>query len=336
MTTHEAKAISINDFLQQQGHQAVKVTQKEYRYKSPFRIENTPSFHVTTDGQAWKDFGDGRGGNIIDLAFRMATNLPLPARLDGEQVKQALAFIEQAVGLISHSLPPVRPALPVIKEPAYAILEHKPFSVHGQGRSLTNAAHYLGTRGINAERFAPYLEEVVYTSEDSKKRYGFGMPNLSGGYEIRRHGDWMKTAVGRKDVTIFKAAKEAAPWHTFYSMIDFGTFLTIDNTPIGAYHYLIINSDSLVGRAIDYLNSIPAGYMIQYPHQDESGRRAYHKLRDFLFSQEWGGGERSQLYEGFKDWTEAREAQLGLSDAKPRQSVIRQTPNLNAPSGESV
>ena len=314
MNLDQAKALSINDFLQQQGHQPVKITAKEYRYISPLRSEKTPSFHVTLDGRAWKDFGDGRGGNIIDLAFRLATSLPLPPRLDGEQLKTALAFIQTVTGATFDERPLVRQSLPASKDPAYTILEHNPFQVYGRGSFLTKASLYLGTRGINAERFAPYLEDVVYGGEDGKKHYGFGMPNISGGYELRRHGDWMKTAVGHKDVTIFKAAKEAAPWHTFYSLIDFGTFLTVDKPPIGAYHYLIINSDSLVDKAIGYLDSMPASYMIQYPHLDQSGQRAYHKLLDFLASQEWGRGERSHLYQGFKDWTEAREVQLGLTN----------------------
>ena len=331
MNTDEAKAISINDFLQRQGYSVAKITAKEYRYLSPFRTEKTPSFHVTIDGRAWKDFGDGRGGNIIDLAFRLATNLPLPARLDGAQLKTALAFIQTVVGSADHSLSQIRQyqSLPVTKEPAYIVLEHHPFSVYGRGSFLTKASLYLGTRGINAERFAPYLEDVVYTGEDGKKRYGFGMPNISGGYELRRHGDWMKTAVGHKDVTIFKATKEAAPWHCFYSLIDFGTFLTIDKPPIGTYHYLIINSDSLVDKAIGYLDSMPASYMIQYPHMDESGQRAYHKLLHFLANQEWGRGERSELYQGFKDWTEAREVQLGLTLSAVSPSAIKKTPKFN-------
>nr|WP_262924065.1 CHC2 zinc finger domain-containing protein [Spirosoma liriopis] len=316
--------------MQQLGYQPVKATAKEYRYLSPFRSEETPSFHVTLDGRAWKDFGDGRGGNIIDLAFRLATKLSLPPRLDREQLKMALAFMQTVVGSTAYKHSSmIRSWLPVSKEPAFTILEHHPFRVYGHGSFLTKASLYLGTRGINAERFAPYLEEVIYSGEDGKKRYGFGIPNVSGGYELRRHGDWKKTAVGHKDVTIFKAAKEAAPWHTFYSLIDFGTFLSVDKPPIGAYHYLIINSDSLVDKAIGYLDSLPAGHMIQYPHLDESGQRAYQKLLDFLMRQEWGIGERSHLYLGFKDWTEAREAQLGLTYSIASLLPLKKTPKID-------
>ena len=317
MDIQTAKAISIHELLQRAGHAPAKTTTKDVRYLSPFRTEKTPSFHVSADGRAWKDFGEGRGGNILDLAYRMSSGLPLPAHLDSQQLKQALSFIESVIGSVSKSIALVnqRLPLPIPNEPAYAVLAHKPFAVYGRGSFLSKAALYLGTRGINADRFAPYLEDVVYAGEDGKKRYGFGLANVAGGYELRRHGDWHKTAVGRKDVTIFAATKAAAPWHCFYSLIDFGTFLTLDKPPVGAYHYLIINSDSLVDKAISYLSSQPAGYMFQYPHQDESGQRAYAKLLDFLTRQAWGGGERSGLYAGYKDWTEAREAQLGFTPA---------------------
>ncbi|WP_461086755.1 hypothetical protein [Spirosoma flavus] len=157
------------------------------------------------------------------------------------------------------------------------------------------------------------MEDLVYLGEDSQKRYGFGLPNVAGGYELRRYGDWAKTAVGPKQVTLFKADRPAAPWHCFYSLIDFGTFLTVDKPPVGAYHFLIINSDGLVDKAIACLQSMPAGHMVHYPHQDASGQRAYQALWAFLVSQHWGGSDRSPLYAGFKDWTEARQQQLGLS-----------------------
>ena len=319
MTIADAKTIPINDWLQQLGHQPVQITTKDYRYRSPFRTEKTPSFHVTKEGRAWKDFGDGRGGNIIDLAYRLATNLPLPPHLDSEQVKTALTYIAQTQATTRPFDRPTSPQAQLLsKEPAYRILHYTPFSLYSRGSSLSKAALYLGSRGINAQRFAPYLQDVIYTGEQGKKRYGFGLPNLSGGYELRRHGDWMKTAVGHKDVTIFNAHKPAAPWHCFYSLIDFGTFLTIDKPPLGAYHYLVINSDSLVDKAATFLRGLPAGHMVHYPHLDESGQRAYHTLRDFLGAAGWDGGDRSALYAGFKDWTEAREAQLGLGQGGSR------------------
>jgi hypothetical protein len=313
MDIKTAKAIPIDEFLQRLGHEPAKSMSGCQWYRSPTRNEKTPSFKLTPDATAWYDHGTGEGGNILDLAYRILSNLPLTAKLEKEPLNQALAFIKSVMGSTSYVALPRQSPQPATPEPhAFTLLEHTPFAVYTRGSSLTQAALYLGARGVNAERVAPYLEDITFAGKDGKKRYGFGIPNISGGYEIRRHGDWEKRSVGTKDVTIFNAQREDAPWHTFYSLIDFCTFITVDQPPVGAYHFLIINSDSLVDKAIGYLADRPAGFMIHYPHGDASGQRAYHKVADFLTGQAWVCGNKADLYAGFTDWTEAREYQLGL------------------------
>jgi hypothetical protein len=329
MDIKTAKTIPIDELLQRLGCEVVMTLSGCKWYRSPSRIEKTPSFKLTRDAYGWYDHGTGEGGNILDLAFRLHAGLPLAGKLDGQHVKEALTFIEQVMGSSGSSSPPVQRMPVLTPEPhAFTLVKHTPFALYGRGSSLTPAALYLGTRGVNAERVAPYLEDITFVGSDEKKRYGFGLPNVSGGYEIRRYGDWAKRSVGTKDVTIFKAERAMAPWHTFYSLVDFCTFITVDKPPIGAYNYLIINSDSLVDKAIAYLADWPAGFMIHYPHADESGQRAYQKVVDFLANQGWMNGDKAHLYTGYKDWTEAREQQLGLSTPVVK-AVLGSTPKVN-------
>jgi hypothetical protein len=329
MDIKTAKAIPIDQFLQRLGHEPAKLINGCQWYRSPTRNEKTPSFKLTPDTTAWYDHGTGEGGNILDLAYRIHSGLPLTAKLAGEQLNQALTFIENAMGLTSYVTLPRQPAPSATAEPhAFTLLEHTPFAVYTRGSSLTQTALYLGSRGVNPERVAPYLEDVTFSGRDGKKRYGFGVPNVSGGYEIRRDGDWEKRSVGTKDVTMFKSQHEDAPWHTFYSLIDFCTFITVDRPPIGAYHFLIINSDSLVDKAMGYLAGIPQGFMIHYPHADASGQRAYHKVADFLTRQGWVCGNKADLYAGFNDWTEAREYQLGLRSLATKGSLATRVTGL--------
>jgi hypothetical protein len=321
MDIKTAKAIPLDFFLQRIGCPLVKTTNGCNWYRSPLRNEKTPSFKLSPDRYAWFDHGTGEGGNILDLAFRLDSQQSLPHPLDAQQLKRALAYIDQKVGgqPAAHQL--VKNRMPVeTKGPAYTILDHQPFRLADPGGNRSPAALYLASRGISPEQVVPYLEEVTFAGADGKKRYGFGMPNVVGGYELRRQGDWAKTAVGPKDVTIFKAKRPAAPWHTFYSLIDFCTFLTVDQPPLEAYHYLIINSDSLVAKAISYLESMPAGFMIQYPHTDESGQNAFQRLEQFLTSHQWVASHKAYLYEGFTDWTEAREQQLRVN--KPNRGLV--------------
>jgi hypothetical protein len=332
MDIQTAKAIPIDFLLQRIGCQPTKTTNGCQWYLSPFRLENTPSFKLTRDRFAWFDHGTGEGGNILDLAFRLDSQQSLPHKLEAQQLKQALAYIDQKVGAPSTRQQPLNNRMPVeTNRPAYTITEHQPFRLVDPTGNSSQAALYLASRGISPERVVPYLQEVTFLSADGQKHQGFGLPNVAGGYELRRQGDWAKTAVGPKAITIFKATREAAPWHTFYSLIDFCTYLTIDKPPLGAYHYLIINSDSLVAKAITYLETVPAGFMIQYPHTDESGQNAFRRLEQFLTSHRWAASHKAYLYEGFTDWTEARERQLAFTPRRGGLSTpraLKKTPTL--------
>jgi hypothetical protein len=313
MTIQQAKDIPIDALLYKLGFQPHKTINGAKWYCAPTREEKTPSFKLSTDARAWFDHGTGEGGNILDLAFRLQTNLSPTQTLDSTQIKQALAFIQNLFG--DQPLQPItvrsQPAASS-NSPAYSICSCHPFQVYTPDGALTQAASYLRKRGIDPPTVAPYLQEVTYVGTDGRQRAGFGLPNLAGGYELRRLGDWVKMALGPKHITVFQAHRQTAPWHTFYSLIDFCTFLTVDQPPVGAYQYLIINSDSLVQKAIDYLTPVSPGFMFHYPHQDQSGQKAHEKLLAFLEANQWSGGARVGPYQGYKDWTEARERKLGL------------------------
>ncbi|MCE6993122.1 hypothetical protein [Dyadobacter sp. CY323] len=331
MNIKDAKSIPLDEFLENLGQVCVKESYGRKWYKAPWREEKTASFVLTRDKQAWFDHAIGAGGNIIDLALKYAN-------LDG--IPEALKFIENTVGsgytipTIRQELKPVEPELPY-----YDLISANDFNIYS-GRSLSKNAQYLTSRGIDPKAVAPYLKDVKFTGRaDRKKSYsGFGMQNNSGGFEVRRAGDWAKTSVGHKDVSVFLADRDFAPWHTFYSMIDFCTFLTIDKPPIGTYNYLIVNGDAMIGRAAEgnkpeiighaerFIETIPPGTMIHYPHDDSwkngiktdlpieknSGLRAFNRLLDFVTHLGWGGGDMAYKYDGFKDWNEKREKDLGL------------------------
>lgn len=318
MNISEAKSIRLDDFLENLGYVCAKETPSGKWYKSPFRDERTASFKLTRDGMAFYDHAEGRGGNIIDLAKRLG---------ETDNVSEALKFIENTVGS-GYSFQ-VRQTLPVQPaEPYYSIVYDAEFSIY-KGRYMSQAALYLKERrGISPEAFYPYLRDVFHVSKPEQKKpfYAFGLPNIAGGFETRTffHGAWHKRTIGQKDITAFKADSDHAPWFCFYSMMDFGTFLTVDKPPRGAYSYLIINGDGLVSKAEDFIASLYAGgTMFHYPHNDQSGQKAYHRILDALTDRGWGGGDRAFTYEGFKDLTEKREKELGLDKHLPMPSTPR-------------
>jgi DNA primase len=64
-----AKELPIIDYLEQCGIQPQRIKGNNYWYLSPLREEQTASFKVNTKLNAWMDFGEGIGGNLIDLAY---------------------------------------------------------------------------------------------------------------------------------------------------------------------------------------------------------------------------------------------------------------------------
>ena len=65
------KRYPIVEYLERKGVKPVRRTPSYALYHSPLREETHPSFKVDTEKNLWIDYGEGRGGSIIDLCMRM-------------------------------------------------------------------------------------------------------------------------------------------------------------------------------------------------------------------------------------------------------------------------
>ena len=65
------KRYPIVEYLERKGIKPVRKTPTYAMYRSPLRAETHPSFKVDTEKNLWIDYGEGRGGSIIDLCMRM-------------------------------------------------------------------------------------------------------------------------------------------------------------------------------------------------------------------------------------------------------------------------
>ncbi|HEU4633595.1 MAG TPA: CHC2 zinc finger domain-containing protein, partial [Flavisolibacter sp.] len=77
LSCKEARQVDLVEYLDSLGHQPKKVRGQNYWYSSPFRDERTPSFKVNRSRNTWFDFGEGKGGDIIDFGlyyFRCSVN----------------------------------------------------------------------------------------------------------------------------------------------------------------------------------------------------------------------------------------------------------------------
>src|SRR5689334_24407507 len=69
-SVEEVKNTDIVDYLSSLGFNPAKVSRNNYWYFSPFRDETTPSFKVNCNMNRWYDFGEGKGGNLVDFGIQ--------------------------------------------------------------------------------------------------------------------------------------------------------------------------------------------------------------------------------------------------------------------------
>jgi hypothetical protein len=330
----EAKSIPLDQFILYAKGLTGKLRAGRLWYCSPYRNENSPSFALSRDRMAWYDHGVGEGGNIIDLAMRLAQT---------DDVATSLRYIETSMGSGYIIQPPRVEFKPMEPEaPYYKILECAPFEMYDYWGKLTPHTKYLGARGINVERVAPYLNSIKFNAKDDAKKNvktGFGMKNVLDGYEVRSNLSGMgyrPVTVGEKTVTVLEAKdsslgagdKHTRPWHVFYSMMDFLTFISNDNPPMGYYNFMLIHGDGLADRAVEFLQNMKPSFMAHYTHQDANGNGQRAALEVMAALPDWQAGDMSHKYEGYKDLNEWHMDKQGLL-YMPSAGISRPAPRVS-------
>jgi hypothetical protein len=340
MKIADAKSIPLDQFILYAKGLTGKLRAGRLWYCSPYRNENSPSFALSRDRMAWYDHGVGEGGNIIDLAMRLAQT---------DDVATSLRYIETSMGS-GYIIQPPRVEFKKMEpeEPHYEIVECAPFEMYDYWGKLTPHTKYLASRGIDVAFVSPYLNAIKFkVKNDVKKgvKDGFAMKNLSGGFETRsdlfRMG-YLKTTVGEKDISVIEAKDSSMGagdahkkhWHVFYSMMDFLTFLSVDSTltnkrpAMGEYNYMVIHGDAIKDMAIAYFKSAKPSHANHYIHQDKnfSGQRTALDIMGELSN--WGGGDMSHKYEGYKDLSEWHMDKQGLL-YMPSAGISRPAPRVS-------
>ena len=257
------KRYSIVEYLESKGIKPVRKTPTYVMYHSPLREETHPSFKVDTEKNLWIDYGEGRGGSIIDLCMRM----------EGCTLSEAIHRLGQNAsdnGTYSsrNGFAPNN--------------SHPVMAVNGARRLIeisdTLPPHFqeylTKVRCINLEKAMPFLKCISY--EVRGRRYqAIGFANLSGGYELRDDKTF-KGTIAPKDITpIF--TDRAEPVCIFEGFMDFLSFLSMKEEITN--HCLVMNSVSNVARTIRYLNDRHLTHIRAFLDNDEAGRRA---VQDFI------------------------------------------------------
>ena len=257
------KRYSIVEYLERKGIRPVRKTPSYAIYRSPLREETHPSFKVDTEKNLWIDYGEGRGGSIIDLCMRM----------EGCTLSEAIRCLGQNAS-DNGTYSSLNDFVPNNSQPVMA--------VNGARRQIeisdTLPPHlqdYLTKeRCIDLKKATPFLKCISYEVR-GRCYQAIGFANLSGGYELRDDKTF-KGTIAPKDITpIFTDRTE--PVCIFEGFMDFLSFLSMKEEITN--HCLVMNSVSNVARTIRYLNDRHLTHIRAFLDNDEAGRRA---VQDFI------------------------------------------------------
>ena len=257
------KRYPIVEYLERKGIKPVRKTPTYAMYRSPLRAETHPSFKVDTEKNLWIDYGEGRGGSIIDLCMRM----------EGCTLSEAIRRLGQnAPDNGTYNF--LNDFVPNNPQPAMAVNGARRLIEISDTLSPHLQDYLTKERCINLEKAMPFLKCISY--EVRNRLYqAIGFANLSGGYELRDDKTF-KGTIAPKDITpIFTDGTE--PVCIFEGFMDFLSFLSMKEEITN--HCLVMNSVSNVARTIRYLNDRHLTHIRAFLDNDEAGRRT---VQDFI------------------------------------------------------
>lgn len=293
-------------------------------YKSPFREETTPSFHIDETLNRWYDYGQGDGGDVIKLV----------------QLLGHKNFVEACDFLAGFEPGKVVVNAPVIDEarPQHGRCHHEVLAARDllDGELLE---YITKVRHIPLPLARRYCRQITYSTvfEDGHKfnTTSFGFENLHGEYTVRnmstKSNALRYVEMGALNVSVINAdgsrphidpvegnrrpsAATIAPTSgsvmVFEGFIDFLSFLawTSDRRREGVPEtsdVVVLNSVANVRQTLEYLAS--HGSVFTYLDNDNAGKKATAEIRDYLERNAKGVSFRdvSPSYAGHNDVNEA-------------------------------
>ena len=273
MNCKQANRLPIKDIVESFGLQNGIPKGSEIWYCSPFRVEDKPSFKINIESNRWYDFGKSlkAGGTVIDFVVELkncSINEALEY-LDGSSItmsknlgKQLFSFPEQAAKKFTS-----------IEEPSKKEIKSKLEIINV--KSLKNPAllQYIQSRKVNLDIATKYLEEIYIKNIQSGKTYfALCFKNDSGGYEWRNK--YMRGVIGNKDTTSIENTPNLSKIAVFEGFIDFLSYLTYIKGEIPHTDYIILNSVTMVEKAINIIRSKKYTSIDLFLDNDAAGNNA--------------------------------------------------------------
>lgn len=294
MNIEQAKQIPLEEFLSRIGIEPARRTNDQLWYLSPIRGEKTPSFKVNRSLNAWYDFGQGEGGDILDLVKRMERV---------ESVSEVLSILDRIFGDQPRpKLPPV--ALRPTPAPAeFDLLNIGP--IHS--KSLVS---YLKNRGIEPRLIADYVQEAHYKRGDSRY-FALAFSNDSNSYELRN--PFFKGTLGAKDITTISGRSDRVV--VYEGFFDFLTSLTMRGRLPDAT-IIVLNSVAMRDKAIEKIKHLKPTTVELFRDRDDAGLQLLQSFEESLPAIQVI--DKADLYAGFNDLNEWHSAHFQASQLRRR------------------
>lgn len=278
MRTQDAKKIRMEDLLATLGYLPVRTAKggSQLWYQSPLRKDQEPSFKVNTKKNTWYDFGEGKGGNILDFVAAHE-NIDLRGNLSA-----ALAFLDRQT--ITEYIN--------TKVAQYFGAEVKIKKVQPlQNPALTD---YLKERKINPELAKKYLQEIYYIA-NKKHYFALCLKNDSDGFEIRNK--YFKGGLRSKNITTIPHPSGNGQVSVFEGFMDFLSVLTEQGIEQLKTDAIILNSTSQIDQACEKIKATGYSKVFAFLDNDEAGQKALATLT----ANHPDVKDLSHLYKGYND-----------------------------------
>lgn len=271
MNIETAKRISIISILEKLGFKPQRETAHNAKYLSPIRKETDGSFFVYKKDNRWRDYGNAKSGDVVDLAQAYLTHRGQP-----DTKQDALQWLEELTGIHS-DIPTVVIELCGQKEPLLKIV-----SVI----SIKNKAllRYIEDRGITTMTAKQYLKEVHYLhTQTNNQMFALGLKNDESGYELR--SSIFKGGVGKKYLTFIRGSnQEQKSIHIFEGVFDFLAAMEQRGPALKKRDCIVLNSVSFVETSFAYIKSMDYRCVHTYMDNDAGGQSAREKYDEFVKS----------------------------------------------------
>ncbi len=271
-TAEEVKSADMVDYLQSLGFKTAKVVHNNYWYLSPFRDEKTPSFKVNRSMNRWYDFGDGKGGNIIDFGIRYH-RCSVSEFL--KKINTSFSFRQQNIELNNEDEDTKKIKVIAAKEINSLVL-----------------IRYLHKRRIPIDIATKFCKEIDYELY-GKRYYAIGFKNDAGGYELRN--EKFKASSSPKDITLIKNnAENLSVFEGFFNFLSYLTIHQKQEQP--KTDFLILNSASFFEKSLPLMQSYKNKHL--FVDSDATGQKCIQKalaIDKQSFIDERG------LYKNYKD-----------------------------------